>query len=156
MLTSCVLKQQSLEFDSGSLFLQAFNAAIISLNARNVPDQALPMELITDRINAYLNRQLLAHKLVQTARLTGKEPAVGVGLNPDEPMPQQLVIALPKLPGGQPAPPNLVRLLLDEINQLPPVRGSARWCQGGGSETVQSARVSRLGAEPISGRIHFP
>jgi len=126
VLTSCVAKQQSLEFDSGGVFLQALNAALITMDARlnnDGPDKALPMELLTERINLHLTTLLKPHKLTQTARLSGKEPANGAGPNPNEEMPPQLVIVSPPIPGGR-ADPALVQLMLNEINELPPVRGS--------------------------------
>jgi hypothetical protein len=126
VLTACIAKQQSFEFDSGSLFLQALNDALAAgPEGGDAPEKELPVELLRDRINAFMDKQLDKAKFEQMARLSGKAPATGAGPNKMEPVPPQIEVAPPVVPGGQPpAPAAQVKAMLDEINKIPPVRGA--------------------------------
>jgi hypothetical protein len=68
-----------------------------------------------------MDRVLTPHKLKQVSRLTGKEPANGTPPNSEEP--PALVVSIQPLPilGGA-ASAGQVQTILDEMNQIPPVR----------------------------------
>lgn len=129
VLVACDAKQESLEFESGSLFLQAFTGAAKSLLTQpsgiTEASSPLPMDLLTNRVNAAMQKTLMPHKLTQTARLFGKEAAAGADPNPEEAAPALLTIETsPVGPNNQPAAAAaLVQRILEEINQIPPVRG---------------------------------
>jgi hypothetical protein len=124
--TSCVKGQRSIEFEGGSVFLQALSHTLQSGPAMkgfiegNTPlpfDQAL-----VDAVNKRIKELVGAQKFEQTSRLSGSPPAAGAAYDPAEPMPPPLTLKEPASPGGQLAGFAEVNGILNEIKLLPPVR----------------------------------
>src|SRR5262249_22530013 len=83
--SSCVKGQQSLEFENGSLFLQALcNSLQDPRKGIASPADSIPVEALMGRVNQRMQELLGPRKMEQVSRLTGKEPDEGAPFNPKE------------------------------------------------------------------------
>jgi hypothetical protein len=121
--SSCGSGQQAYELETGSVFLQALCAAQMELRKTDTeePGSSIPVERLVSLVNAHMARVLAPHKLQQASRLTGKEPDTGTPPNPEEP-PALVVSIQPPPILGNAASADQVQSILDEMNQIPPVR----------------------------------
>jgi hypothetical protein len=146
--SSCILEQQSIQLEQGSVFLNALCAAQPILDKLSIQEAGspLPVEDMVRLVNVELDRALARYKLKQTSRLSGKETPGGAPLNPEEPMPAVVKIAPPPAPGGDAAPLSEVRAILDELNAIPPPRVS----RSGSKDTrLDPARLPVLPAKAL-------
>src|SRR5437588_3374476 len=126
--SACVEGQSSYENPeyNTSYFLEKLNYALVN-NLKGVPtaDEPLPLNDLVEAVNKQLKAALDPQKKVQTSRLSGVEAAGGVAYNPDEPLPNQLVIkpAPAGAEGVVPVDREVVKKILDEI-EVPPVKKS--------------------------------
>jgi hypothetical protein len=121
--SSCSPGQQAYELETGSVFLQALCAAQMELRktGNEEPGNSIPVERLVPLVNAHMARVLAPHKLQQVSRLTGKEPETGTPPNPEEPPALVVSIQPPPVLGGA-AAADQVQSILDQMNQIPPVR----------------------------------
>ncbi len=123
--SSCILDQESYEFERGSLFVQAW-CKVASERIAGIAnqDQRLPLDDLVAKINAYMKDRLDPVKLTQVSRLTGNRPPQKGLYNPDDPMPRQVTLKKPMPKGGDLAGEALVEGILNEIDRIPPVRAT--------------------------------
>jgi hypothetical protein len=120
--SSCILGQNSYEFESGSLFLQALCAALNErLPGLQEPTMPLPLDVLVPRVNQYLAKSLAMQKLEQVSRLSGQEMQGGATYNPDDPLPPPVAIHQPPSV-GDPASAMQVQKILEEIAAVPSPR----------------------------------
>lgn len=124
--SSCIKEQRSIEFEGGSVFLQALNQtlqkgpAMTGFIEGNTP---LPFnQAFVDKVNEHIKGEIGAQKLVQTSRLTGSAPADGAVYDPNEPLAQLVKLKQPVAPGGEAASYAEINNILDEIKMVPPTR----------------------------------
>ncbi|MBI3406757.1 MAG: caspase family protein [Planctomycetes bacterium] len=118
--TACSKGQQSLEFEKGSLFLQALcNSLQERGKGITEPTASLPLDLLVTKVNQRLKDVLGAKKLEQVSQVYGKEPDEGAAFDPSQDLPPKLTLKPPSA-GAQ----TLVRNILEEINIIPSPRGS--------------------------------
>jgi len=138
--------QQSIEFDGGSVFLQALAApcknACPTSRSRPTPCPGV----LLPRVNQEFKKLLGPQKLEQISRLTGKETEGGAAYDANQPLAAKLVLKT-RRPTMR-APACAVKNILDELNMLPPVRDSQR--------PLQAAAFSPLAPSPggLQGRLH--
>jgi Protein kinase domain len=102
--TACVKGQQSIEFESGSVFQLALREALKELSVTRVkPADSLPMQPLVVTVNQIMKLKLARESvapmkfgpdLVQTSRLSGKE-LPGANYLPTEPLPRRVVFTDP-------------------------------------------------------------
>jgi hypothetical protein len=141
--SSCVAGQNAIETESGSVFLQALCAAMQERQPSfQEPGMPLPLDVLLPRVNKYLARVAAQQKVEQTSRLTGQDKDGGAPYNPAEPLPKQLVVRQPPMPGGDAASPGMVQKILDEIARVPTPRagrpGVQETLRGGDSFSVKA------------------
>jgi hypothetical protein len=119
--SSCSKDQYSYEFESGSVFLQAFCLAMQNFKTIQNPEDPLPIDLMVAQVNKTMAGPLQKLKLEQTSRLTGEAPKEGANHDPAIPLAPELVIAPAPVDGGA-AGKAVVQSILDEINAAPPPR----------------------------------
>ena len=119
--SSCIKEQHSYEFESGSVFQQAFCLTMNNLKMIQNPDDLIPLELIVPKVNDILAKALEPLDLKQTTRLTGNAPKSGAKYDEAEAMPPTVVMRAPPVPGGA-AAKTVVQSILNEINSAPPPR----------------------------------
>jgi hypothetical protein len=144
--SSCIGGQNSVEFESGSVFQQALCVALQE-PLPEPPDHgdALPMKLLNERVTKFLAKALAPAKLEQTPRLSGKEMEGGAAFNPDEPPPMSVTVRPPPVPGGNVAGNILVQKILDETGALPPTRAG----RPGVKENYQVTSLPPFGAKDL-------
>ncbi len=122
--SSCIKGQRSIEFEGGSVFLQALGQAKgPSLGSAVNPNDPLPFDAkFVETVNQRMKELIGGEKYVQTSRMTGSPPSSGAPFDPAEPRPPALVLKPPAVPGGQVASAAQINGILDEIRQLPAVR----------------------------------
>ncbi len=126
---SCTKGQQAIEFDGGSVFLQALCQSLQErLPGIAEPTHPLPLDSLVPKVNQRLKELLGPQKLEQMSRLTGKELEGGAAYDPNLPLPK-LTLRGPDLPGGNTAGLAMVKNILDEINLLPTVRDTQNQLQ---------------------------
>jgi hypothetical protein len=121
VVASCRAKQQSLETDNGSLFLEALCKRCDGLPTP--PEYAIPIKRLLTGVEADLEAATKKSNRPQTGLMAGVEPA-GKGLfNPKEQQPPDVVAkaGAPAQPKGDP----LLQSALDELNLFPPTLGGA-------------------------------
>ena len=121
--SSCIKGQKAIEFEAGSVFLQALCAAMQEgLAGIQKEDASLPVGPLADKVNQKMKELLTPEKLEQTARLSGKDPGGTGPYDPTEPLSEEVVIQPLRKQGKGFAGEAMVRNVLDEINKIPPVR----------------------------------
>ncbi|HEX3315178.1 MAG TPA: hypothetical protein VHR72_09830, partial [Gemmataceae bacterium] len=141
--TACVKDQQSIEFESGSVFQLAMREALKEMSVGTLVKAAdpLPLEPLVAKVNQIMKLKLTKEKademakdgketagkdkkdepeLVQTSRLSGKE---GTGAEPSatEPLPQAVVFVDPDKGGAQ---VKALDDILREIKEFQPMKQS--------------------------------
>jgi hypothetical protein len=125
--SSCIKDQKSYEFEGGSAFMQSLcDAMKEGLGGIQEQESALPMDALLGKVKTKMKELLDPEKLVQTPRLTGKNPAAVGPFDASEPLPDRLTIRLPQGPRGNFASEALVKNILGEIRQIPQVRAMRR------------------------------
>lgn len=120
--SSCSKEQQSLEFENGSLFMEALCFAMWKrLEGIQHPPDPIPLDQLVTRVNEYLQQRLAKTEWKQTTFVAGSTPANGAPYDPSEPLPPIVRIEPPMLSGGA-AGRAVVKSILDEINSAPPPR----------------------------------
>jgi hypothetical protein len=120
---SCVKGQKAIEFEAGSVFLQALCAALQEgLTGIQKESDSLPIAPLADKVNQKMKELLTPEKLEQTARLSGTAPEGSGPYDPAEPLAEEVVIQPLRQQGKDAASQAFVRGVLDEINKIPPVR----------------------------------
>jgi hypothetical protein len=123
--SSCVLEQQSYEFENGGLFLNTLSTVLKQAKLDTVsPGDALPVEKLVPLVNQGMELVLKPQQRTQVSRLSGKEMD-GAAYDPAEPLPEVVAIKAPPMAGGS-ASRAAVQSILDEITAVPPPRTSAR------------------------------
>jgi hypothetical protein len=121
--SSCIKGQQALEFEGGSVFLQALcNALQTGLPGIQKETDPLPLDKLFARTNIKMKELLEPEKLEQTSRLTGTAPAGAGPYDPDEPLAEPVTFRLPGAQAGN----ALVNNILKEIRKIPAVRATRR------------------------------
>ncbi len=131
--SSCIKGQQSIEFEGGSVFMQALSNALQE-GPRPVtsPRDPLPLDRLLTRVNDRLKTILAPQKLEQVSRLTGMHVEEGgTAYNAAEPLPPKLVLKA-IVPSGAAADPALVRDIVAELNRVPPARAAQKPVQTAG------------------------
>ena len=135
--TACVKDQQSIEFESGSVFQLALKEALKEMSTGGIVKAAdpLPLEGLVAKVNQIMKLKLGKEKneemakdkdakkdempeFVQTSRLSGKE-GTGADPTPTEPMPKAVVFADPDKGGPQ---LKAIDDILREIKEFPPMK----------------------------------
>jgi hypothetical protein len=133
VVTACIKDQQSLEFDNGSLFQSALKEALrgAALGSIVQAKDPLPIGDLVVKINAFMKEHLptaMPDKkedakddppLVQTCRLSGKDPEAGAEPNSAEPPPKAVVFMNKEGAGS-----DVVKSILSEIKMFPPMKKS--------------------------------
>jgi hypothetical protein len=124
--SSCIKDQRSIEFEGGSVFLQALNQTLQKGPAMTgfiEGSSPLPFDKVfVDKVNQHLKEQIGVEKLVQTSRLTGSPPADGAAYDPAEPLAQPITLRQPTMPSGGAASYAEINSILDELKMVPPTR----------------------------------
>jgi hypothetical protein len=129
--SACVKDQQSIEFERGSLFMQALcNSLQERLQTGDgfaKPEEAIPIEILVPRVNQRMKELLSKSKLEQVSRLSGKEPDSGAAYDAKQPLPPKMALK-PPIPaeGKDLAGRGLVNEILDEIKRIPPMKASLK------------------------------
>ncbi|MCI0463336.1 MAG: caspase family protein [Gemmataceae bacterium] len=146
--SSCVLGQQSIQLEYGSVFLHALCGLQSPLDKLNIQEagNSIPVEDMVRLANVEMDRALARYKLKQTSRLSGKETPGGAPPNPEAERPPVITIAPPPAPGGSAAPVAEVKAILDELNQIPPPRVSR---SGVKDDRLDAARLPALSAKAL-------
>ncbi len=124
--SSCIKGQQSIELEGGSVFMQALcNALQEGLPGIQQETNPLPLEPMVTRVNKRLQEVLTPQKLEQVSRLSGTHSEdKGAPYDPSQPLPPALVLKSITPAGGSGAEQALVKNILEELNQVPPVKAS--------------------------------
>jgi hypothetical protein len=123
--SACVKGQQSIEFEGGSVFLQALCGAMQEgLSGIANQNEELPLEPLKNKVNKRMKELLSTQKLEQESRLTGKELDGGAAYDKDEPLPPPLALRPPAPAGGLIASRAQVEGILGELKLLPPAKSS--------------------------------
>lgn len=125
--------QQSIEFEGGSVFLQALSHTLKEWNAPGKlggagfaqPQEPLPIEDMLPRVNQRLKELLSVQKLEQVSRLSGKEAEGGKAYDAAEPVAQAIAPKQPNI-GAAAAGKAIVENILGEINLAPPAKATLR------------------------------
>ena len=121
--SSCIKGQQAIEFEGGSVFLQALcNAMQEGLIGIQKETDPLPIDALFAKVNKKMTDLLEPEKLEQTPRLTGASPAGPGPYDANEPLAAQLTFRLPPAQAGN----ALVNNILKEIRKIPAVRATRR------------------------------
>jgi hypothetical protein len=121
--SSCLKGQQALEFEGGSVFLQALcNALQTGLPGIQKETDPLPLDKLFARTNIKMKELLEPEKMEQTSRLSGTAPAGAGPYDADEPLAEPVTFRLPGAPAGN----ALVNNILKEIRKIPAVRAMRR------------------------------
>lgn len=119
--SSCSKGQQSLEFENGSLFLQALCNSLQERSKGIIePTEALPVEALLNKVNAKMKEVLGPRKMDQLSQLFGKETQGGAAYDPTEPLAAVLEVKA----GASGKAQAFVKNVIDEINIVPSPRGS--------------------------------
>jgi hypothetical protein len=120
VLACCGAKQQSLETDNGSLFLQALCKRCDGLPTP--PEYAIPIKRLAAAVATELEAATLKSSRPQRELIAGNQP-VGKGpFNPREQQPPDVVAKAPTQPKGDGDSP-LLKAVIAELNLFPPTTG---------------------------------
>jgi hypothetical protein len=135
--SSCITGQRSIEFEGGSVFLQALDQTLRAGHAFGFVEGQAPLPFdagFVDKVNKKM-KELLGKDFEQTSRLTGSPPAGGAAYDPAEPLAKAITLKQPPVPGGKSASYAEVNSILDEIRLVP----AARRSHAGGTDRLLKA-----------------
>lgn len=125
--TACTKDQKSIEFEAGSVFLQALCHALQErLPGIAEPTDPFPLDQLVPKVNQRLKELLDQQKIEQLSRLTGKEADGGAAYDPNQPPAPTIVLKTPTGAGGDAAGLAMVKNILEEINLFPGAKGTSR------------------------------
>jgi hypothetical protein len=120
--TSCIKGQRSIEFEGGSVFLQALSRLReggVVMGGIASPRDPMPIDNgFVGKVNEKM-KELLGPKFQQTSRLTGSTPKNAVAYDANAAPAPALALQKPVVPGGDLANPADVESILAEIRLLP-------------------------------------
>jgi hypothetical protein len=126
--TSCIKGQRSIEFEGGSVFLQALSRLRdggATMSGIATPKDPLPIDdKFVAKVNDKMKELIGPGPLVQTSRLSGKALAQGPGYDPAEAAALPITLKMPAVPGGELANYADINSILGDIKRLPAVRKS--------------------------------
>jgi hypothetical protein len=125
--SSCIKGQRSIEFEGGSVFLQALSRVREGAAMTGIDEGKNPLA-ITDafvtKVNERMKDLIGPGALVQTSRLTGKPADSGLGYDPGEPQALPITVTTPVVQGGDLASYAEINNILQDIKKLPVVKKS--------------------------------
>jgi hypothetical protein len=120
---ACSKGQRSIEFEGGSVFLEALRHTLDHSWVNN--NDPLPVtQSFVDKVNRQMKELIGGQKFVQVSQLTGSPPASGADYDANEPAALPIAIKQPDLPGGDAASNAEVDSILSDIKRLPAVRSA--------------------------------
>lgn len=122
--SSCIKGQRSIEFEGGSVFLQALSRVREGAAMTGIDEGKNPLAIndgFVAKVNAKM-KELIGTGFVQTSRLTGKPPSAGIAYDPSEPQAQPITLKAPIVLGGSLASYADINSILQDIKKLPAVR----------------------------------
>jgi hypothetical protein len=124
--TSCSLKEQSYEFDGGSLFLEAFCNVLKHKGIKDIPQPTdpIPMPVLHAKVSEYVVSAVRDVKLKQTPQLLGRDPDKGAPYDPEKELPPALTVKPPPMFKDGIAGRDEIQGILNEIAEIPPAKGS--------------------------------
>ena len=125
---SCIKEQKSIELESGSAFMTALCTALQErLPGIQEPTDPLPLEHLVPKVNQKLKDMVAPQKVEQLSRLSGTHVEEGgTAYDPNVPLPPKLALKATATGGESGAGLDVVRSIMDEINQLPPARSTQK------------------------------
>ncbi|MFO0864104.1 MAG: caspase family protein [Gemmataceae bacterium] len=122
---SCSKGQQAVEFEAGSVFMQAM---LLSLQERlggiASPADPLPIDNLVAKVNQRMKELLMPAKLEQVSKLYGKEASSGAEYDATQPLAAAIQIKPPVVPGGDSAGHAAIDNILAEIKMIPAMKAS--------------------------------
>ena len=122
---SCSKGQQAVEFEAGSVFMQAM---LLSLQERlggiASPADPLPIDNLVAKVNQRMKELLMPAKLEQVSKLYGKESSSGADYDATQPLAAAIQIKPPVVPGGDSAGHAVIDNILGEIKMVPAMKTS--------------------------------
>jgi hypothetical protein len=122
---SCSKGQQAVEFEAGSVFMQAM---LLSLQERlggiASPADPLPIDNLVAKVNQRMKELLTPAKLEQVSKLYGKEASSGADYDATQPLASAIQIKPPVVPGGDSAGHAAIDNILAEIKMVPAMKTS--------------------------------
>jgi hypothetical protein len=124
--TSCSVKEQSFEFDGGSLFLEAFCNVLRQKGIKGIqqPVDPLPMSVLHSKVSEYVVSAVKDVNLKQTPQLLGKDPEKGAAYNSEAALATVVTIKPPPMFKDGIAGKQEIQSILNEIAALPPAKGA--------------------------------
>jgi hypothetical protein len=123
--SSCIKGQRSIEFDGGSVFLQALGRVREGAAMTGIEKGENPLAIndaFVAKVNAKMKELIGSGPLAQTSRLTGKPAAATVTYDASEPPAPLIAFKNPVVPAGDYASTAQVEAILGDIRLLPGVR----------------------------------
>jgi hypothetical protein len=121
--SSCIKGQQAIEFEGGSVFIQALcNALQTGLAGIQKQTDPLPIDSLFSKVTTKMKELLEPEKMEQTTRLSGSGPGGPGPYDADEALAEQLTFRVPTAQAGN----ALVNNILKEIRKIPAVRAARR------------------------------
>ncbi len=152
--SSCIKGQRSIEFEGGSVFLQALSRVRDGATMTGIDEGKNPLA-INDKFVANINakmKELIGPAFVQTSRLAGTPPATAVAYDVGEPVALPITLKSPIVQGENLASRAEVNSILQDIKRLPAVRKEALGRRGSAAQGGQPAAVPGQGAGEVQAR----